>query len=333
MYFNNFPNIQYPFYDKNRKLIKKLSKNITLRAKISEYVKTYKTNFDEYLIRDGERSDTLAYRLYERSDLHWIFYIINDFINPYESWPMNSGDLSSHINEKYKGSSFFTPDVWKNLEEYDVFTGTLDSIDSTSEFYPSFINKKTISSLKRNKKVKVSFSGLFFESTIIDVNEKIYEITLETKPWNLNFYQESNRYLYYEIEISGPPQCVRIPITRIINHRRYSVNYFYYNSEYRDPSMDFSLGKNPYEDNPYNFFIFPFNSESIGNGNFANETKQSFADAFAIKGKDGNYMDSSFYITNEEYEMNFNENKRKILIPKPKVVEEVIKQMENIFTG
>lgn len=333
MYFTNFPTIDYPYYNSEQQRIFKTARNATLRVKFSEYIKKYKTNFDEYTIRDSERPDTLADRLYERSDLHWIFYIINDVINPYYSWPMSNTDLQAFIDEKYKGSGFFVPKIWKDKNTHDLFVGNLSQVGPSTGFSSVDIKGKYINTLSKGDTVKISIDGSFYETEVLDINNKFYEVSLERKSWNPNI--GTNRYLYYEVDIFGVTNCVRIPVTRLINQKRYSAYQFEYNSEYRDPQMIFSEGTFTYDESPYNFFIFPFNSENLADGNFANalEANRSFADVFAIADDDGLYMDSSYYKTNEEFELELNESKRNILVPKPRAVEEILKQMKEIFEG
>lgn len=333
MYFKNFPTVDYPYYNTEEQRILKTARNVTLRVKFSEYIKTYKTNFDEYTIKDTERPDTLAYRLYERSDLHWLFYIINDIINPYYSWPLSNTELQSYINEKYRGSSFFVPDIWKDKNEYYIFNGNLDNVNSSTIFSLVEMKGSFLTNIEKGNLAKVSLDGTFFDTEVISVNGEFYEVELDRKVWDLN--SGGNRYFYYEFDYYGVTKCVRIPITRIINYKRYAPYQFKYIDEYRDPRMLFSEGLVSYEENPYNFYIFPPTSENINNGNFVNSLtdNRSFADVFAIADDDGEYMDSSYYTTNEEYELEVNESKRKILVPKPQVVEEILKQMKEIFGG
>lgn len=332
MYFKYLPSIDYPYYNIDEKLIKKASKNIFSRVKFSEYVKTYKTNFDEYTIRDSERPDTLSYRLYERPDLHWMFFLINEMINPYYSWPLSTKDLQSYIDDKYPGASFFAPKIWKNSSQ-DLFLGSLSSVNNETSFTEIEISLDLIDVLVPNSPVKVSLDGEFFETVVLDKRDKFYELSLEKKSWDLT--NATNKYLYYEIDYFGEPACLKIPITRTIDFKKYSVNQFQYNDEYRDPSMTFEKGVFSLEENPYNFYPFPFNTENLTNGNFANYSPdtESFADVFAIANNDGEYMDASYYKTNEEYELEINESKRNILIPKPQLVEEILKQIKEIFLG
>ena len=347
MYFLNFPSIDYRFFDANQVSRRKTAINITNRMKLIEYVKKYKSNFTRYTVSDGERPDTLAHRLYERSDLHWIFYLANDMINPYTSWPMSNIDLDRYINEKYNGASFYTPDIWKPRKDednstdfsiaylYRVLDGfTLEDLTESqieNDFEPIAIENNFLLALTENSKVKVRVDGTVFETTVLKINSDFYEVVLDKKNWNLNFSDATENYLIYEVVNYGEPRCIRVPITRIVNERRYSANQFKYNEEYRDPNQVFTDGVSEYSTNPYAQFVHPFNSESINLGSFANSLEESFADVYAIKNTDGEYLSASYYTTNEDYELSLNESKRNILVPRPIMVEQVMKSLTEIF--
>jgi hypothetical protein len=103
-YFSYFPSLSYAL-DKNdlTKLI--LSKDITVRAKISEYFKNAAITSLPYEIQDGERPETLSHRVYDRSDLHWLILLFNEIMDPTFEWPLSSQELESHIAQKYIGHS------------------------------------------------------------------------------------------------------------------------------------------------------------------------------------------------------------------------------------
>ena len=117
----------------------------------------------------------MADRLYERSDLHWIFYIINDVINPYYSWPMSNTDLQAFIDEKYKGSGFFVPKIWKDKNTYDLFVGNLSQVGSSTSFSSIDIKGKYINTLSKGDIVKISIDGSFYETEVLDINNKFYD--------------------------------------------------------------------------------------------------------------------------------------------------------------
>lgn len=105
-YFDNFPNINYPIVV-DGKPVRINSKNIALRTKFLDYVKSGQTSYRDYTIKDGERPETLANRLYGRPDLHWVILLFNDILNPLFDWPLSSGDLGRMIRNKYKGKAIF----------------------------------------------------------------------------------------------------------------------------------------------------------------------------------------------------------------------------------
>lgn len=347
MYFNNFPKTYYIYYDQDESSKEKIAVNITTRLRIVDYVKRYKSNFDRYVIKDGERPDTLAHKLYDRADLHWIFFLANDMLNPYLSWPMSQSDLTRYIDEKYEGSSFYVPDIWKQRREsgadtfeYKVLDG-FDLKDVTlskilNDFEDITVLGSDLLKLSVGSSVKVVVDGVLFETTVLAINSDFYEVALESKSWTTNFSTSGQNYFLYQIDNFGQKRCIRVPITRLINERRYAVCEFNYNGEYRDPGQLFSSGASLYSTNPYAHFVHPPTSENINDGNFLNstlsgDTYDSFADAYAIKNTDGLYLDPSYYKTNEYLELELNEEKRKILVPKPSLVASILKSFKEIF--
>ena len=88
-YFENFPKVVYLFGDETQPVqFQKLSKYVdlidTFRDDVAAYI--------EYEIRDGDRPDTLSYRLYERSTYDWTFFLMNERLRE-TGWPMSITQL------------------------------------------------------------------------------------------------------------------------------------------------------------------------------------------------------------------------------------------------
>lgn len=339
MYFSKLPKTNYSYLDSNYNIQKKLAIDITSRVKVAEYVKIYKTNFNKYTIRDEERPDTLSYKLYDRPDLHWVFFIVNDMVNPYESWPKSSYELNSFVDEKYSGTSVFVPDIWfprtdvdENYEYSVVYSELKNITDYNSGFNKKVLPRTTLVKIDESKGVKIYLNGVMYTSTIKKINSEFYEFLIETKSWEKN-PSLTNAFLFYEVESFNTRITIRTPITRIIQEGRYSVNNFQVQGEYRDPSQSFEIGQSVYGEGlygPYGHFIHPLISEQISNGIFSNIQKPSFAYYYAIRGDDGEYLNSKYYETNEEYELRLNEEKRKILVPKPSLVQDIMNSLDKI---
>lgn len=334
MYISSLPIINYPYYETNKKIVFKQATNITTRVKISEYVRKYRTNFTDYTILDAERPDTLSNRLYDSPKYDWILFLVNDIINPYYSWPMSSHDLNLYIKEKYKTSSFFVPDLWKRKNSYSVAYKKLEELSNENLFDSSFFQEKNVNSnffysINSNTPVKVIVGNQIFSTKIVETKPLYYEIRLDRKSWDINS-SESNRYFIFEVQIYGEYVCVKVPITRIVDDSRYSVSYFSVNSEKREPSSVFSSVEYD-EDTAYQFFTAPLSENKYDYTNFMNPLKQTFADIYSQKGSDGQYLDSQYFVTNEYNELSINENNRKILLPKPQVVEAVSQKISSLF--
>lgn len=118
-YFSAFPSLSYAI---NRNDLSKLiiAKDITVRAKISEYFKNAAITSLPYEIQDGERPETLSHRVYDRSDLHWLILLFNEVMDPTFEWPLSSQELESHIAQKYKGYSIYYPDTSGIPDEFQL---------------------------------------------------------------------------------------------------------------------------------------------------------------------------------------------------------------------
>lgn len=57
--------------------------------------------FYDYVIKDGERPDTVAYDYYGHSDYAWLVCIINDIYDPYYDWPLTYRQFHGYLRMKY----------------------------------------------------------------------------------------------------------------------------------------------------------------------------------------------------------------------------------------
>ena len=108
-YFTYFPSISYVTDPADLTKIM-VVKDITVRAKINDYFKNTALTSLPYDIQDGERPETLAHRIYDRSDLHWTILLFNEIHDPTFEWPLSSAELESKLQAKYKGYALYYPD-------------------------------------------------------------------------------------------------------------------------------------------------------------------------------------------------------------------------------
>ena len=109
-YFSNFPITSIITNIDDMTIVQ--ARNIMVRAKFSNYIKDNDSLFEDYLISDGERPETLAHKVYGRSDLHWMILLFNEMIDPYYDWPLSQKELDNQINYKYPGVAVYVSDLF-----------------------------------------------------------------------------------------------------------------------------------------------------------------------------------------------------------------------------
>ena len=98
MYFKNFPTIMYDSVgDGNFKDVKNLLRRVGVRAK----VKANTLFYDTYDVKEGETPESIADKLYDDPELHWIVLLVNDVTDRYHQWPMNYSQFYQYIADKY----------------------------------------------------------------------------------------------------------------------------------------------------------------------------------------------------------------------------------------
>ena len=98
MYFSNFPIIPYDSVGQGKfKDVTNLLRRVALRSKVKSNVLL----FDTYDVQEGETPESIADKLYDDPELHWIILMVNDITDRYHQWPMNYSQFLQYINDKY----------------------------------------------------------------------------------------------------------------------------------------------------------------------------------------------------------------------------------------
>tara|TARA_Y200000002_G_scaffold261711_1_gene217248 strand:- start:464 stop:1078 length:615 start_codon:yes stop_codon:yes gene_type:complete len=76
-------------------------KNIWRRAQVLTEYKSRVTMFTEDTVKDGEKPEDIATRLYGNPFYNWTILVINDVTDYYKQWPKSVVQLQEYINTKY----------------------------------------------------------------------------------------------------------------------------------------------------------------------------------------------------------------------------------------
>lgn len=132
-------------------------KDINLSIRITNFINSYKNlSFLPYIVKNGERPESVSYKLYGSSKFDYIILLLNDVKNIYDDWPMGDQVFAEYIETKYgsinasKSSNhllYFTGEnlqttysVWISLVDSKKYTKTAYEFESDKNIAKSFIN-------------------------------------------------------------------------------------------------------------------------------------------------------------------------------------------------
>lgn len=87
-YFDKFPSSLYTFANGEQGVMQ----NLSAYAEILDEVKTNSAFYKDYYIRNGERPDNVAFKLYENPTLHWTLFMMNDHLRE-QGWPLDHVEI------------------------------------------------------------------------------------------------------------------------------------------------------------------------------------------------------------------------------------------------
>ena len=100
-FFDYFPKIAYDI-SKGDYTTYQTPTNIFLRIGVIKDTMENISSYYIYDIKDGERPEILADKVYGTSEAHWIILMANDKHDGAYDWPLNYNDFNNYIANKYR---------------------------------------------------------------------------------------------------------------------------------------------------------------------------------------------------------------------------------------
>lgn len=294
-YFKYFPKINYKF-EENGKFTKQIV-NLTVVPKIVENLKDKDGIFVDYTIKDGERPEHIAQRVYGREDLHWIILLSNQIVNPYFDWPLSNFQLNNYIEDQYKGTAIFFPSTINNTKFKIKDTSSyLASKDSYFEIDSEITQGSRTATVNK-------WDPTFRKLEVIDASD--YNFNTSTLLYGTNGTKDFEIY----------------PI-KVVLYNKEAVHHFVDDfGNILDPYGKINI--NQYSDQKiYSTSSIFYNSDGYTNLSDNND--------YALN----RYLNGSFEansITNETYEYQVNDFKRNIKILKVEYIDSIVSDIENLF--
>lgn len=197
-YFNLLPNFKYlsPLKEGGKRdqyiEVKNLFKRIRLKSEVFQFA----LSFNDYIIDDGERPDTIAEGLYASAKYDWVVLLSANIINVEDQWPVPEGKLWDLADEKYGGDlnavhHYETTEV-KNSDGKLILPGKLvvdsdftiqDPDNYTQTINPTVAVSNWLVETRKNN-----------EKRAIKVVKREYLNTLVNDTKNILQYQSSSQY-------------------------------------------------------------------------------------------------------------------------------------------
>lgn len=102
-YFRELPDLFYqsPLNTRNSSTEYVRVKNLFRRVKLRDDLQNVFTLFNKYQIRQGERPDTVANKLYGSVTYDWIVLLTAGIVNVRDQWPLSDYELYKYAENKY----------------------------------------------------------------------------------------------------------------------------------------------------------------------------------------------------------------------------------------
>jgi hypothetical protein len=115
-------------------------------------------NMIEYQIKDYDTPENICYRLYNDSSLSWILLYLNNIIDPFYDWPLNTNELRKYIIDKYGIENMDKPHHYLDKNGKIVNKDSPDVYSTiTNEQYETLLNDEKRAILIPNADVMSSF--------------------------------------------------------------------------------------------------------------------------------------------------------------------------------
>ena len=327
-YFRQVPNFEYVSRNPGDKYISEYIpvKNLFKRGKIREDIFGNLQFFEKYSIIGDERPDNVAFKFYNDETLDWVILLSNNILNIQSEWPMTQKTFDKVMLEKYGSYD----NLYNGIHHYE-----------TEEIK----NSLGITVLKGGIHISPTWktNGNFIEtinSRIADISAENYDYeTLQIVPTNVVTVSMVNGLLGVnvgdQIIVDNVPESQyngKHVITEIVSKINNLVFTFKYELPFI-PNVTKPILANPRKEQ----VIFTIPEKSI-----PDDTGQPIV--FDSDARYYEYWDdglgysvlvpsTSFVktVSNYEYEKNIEEGKRNVYVLKPKYLNVIFNDMDDIM--
>ena len=292
-YFDKFPTTSYVNPDGQRSGVK----DTLRRAIFTNESLLQRSNYVEYTIKDGETPDMISQRFFDDPNYNWIILLFNEALDPFYSFPLSTNSLERYVNKKYGGQCLFIGNSDDSVAPFFDSTASLQEGDSLSTTRREFENIVSGGIEKFNSETKVG-RVKYFNTALSQI-----QLTEQTGVFEKGENLARRKWLL---------DPFRAKIRKVVAGDQ-AVHHFE-----TDKGATGGIILDPLASPPgANNIQTPIHTNGI-----------KYSDTILH-----NYIendDSTYVVTNAEYERRVNESKRRIRIPSASVVQDINREFSNI---
>jgi len=146
-YFKDFPVIQYRFGDDDQPPV--YYQNLSSYSDLIDQVADGIIDYQYYTILDGDRPDTLSYKLYGTTDFYWTFFLLNEELRE-SGWPLPVMRAYQYVEESYPNWVFSVegvtsvPEAEANILATTLLDGTVVDISPSTGMLTATVVSKNL---------------------------------------------------------------------------------------------------------------------------------------------------------------------------------------------
>ena len=298
-YFSKFPRVLYSVNKEGNNA--KVVPDMLSRVKFLDSIISNQNLFFKYEIKGGETPEQIANRVYGNPEKHWIILLVNQLIDPQFDWALGPFEFEKHIKQKYGSLTISL----KTTESYPANYTVGEVVYQGSSYDKSTAEGVVVAYNSGTKMLQVKFpSQILANGSNITGVSSAQTHTIVGITNNLDGYQwASNTISHYEA--TETRTNADDPTFSEVRKYRVTANGFNHST-----NTIIAINTNTSYSNTYNVF------SSVTGGNVQYTVATTIAP-----------------VTYYDYEVELNENKRKIVVPKSTVVNAIETQFASLMSA
>lgn len=291
-YFSFFPKLLYSTSLGVKNF--KAATNIVAKANFLGDVANNTSVYYKYSVKDGERPEDIANKMYGSPTKHWIILLSNNVTDPQYDWVLSMKQFEEYINKKYSSVTF----QFSASESFPTAYTVGEKVYQGPSYDKASCTATVVSSNTTAKTLTVKFTNEVFANSAnvtgatSNVSHKVVGLT-----YNNDGYGWASNTIYY-----------------------YQVTETTYNNS------DNYKEVNKYKVSPQDY---NFATDSVINRNISTSYSNSYP---LVDGTTQTAQTTVGPVYYYDHELNLNEEKRSIIIIKPEYVQTIESQLKKLMS-